>query len=85
MNGPKWIEWVIYGTDPTRAAEQVSTRVPRDIEGKTSCRCQLIVSPLTPTGVQAVQSTSCGVKRYQNSLVIFRRVGTFYSISPLPL
>ena len=50
-----WMEWTVYRTDPPRAPAQASTRVPRQRD-MASCGRQPQVSPLTPTGVQAVLS-----------------------------
>ena len=55
-----WMEWAVYRTDPTRAPARASTR---DMN-MASCGCQPQVSPLPPTGVQAVLSTGSGVAKY---------------------
>ena len=57
------MEWAVYRTDPPRAPAQASTRVPRQ-KDMASCGRQPQVSPLTPTGVQAVLSTGGGVAKY---------------------
>ena len=49
------MEWAVYRTDPPRAPAQASTRVPRHMS-MASCGRQPQVSPLSPTGVQAVLS-----------------------------
>ena len=51
----EWMEWYVYRTDPARAPAQAGTRVPRQLN-MASCGRQPQVSPLPPTGVQAVLS-----------------------------
>ena len=58
-----WMEWAVCGTDPARAPAHASTRVPRQ-EDLALCGCQPQVSPLSPTGVQAVLSTNSRVAKY---------------------
>ena len=57
------MEWAVYRTDPSHAPAQASTRAPRQIN-MASCGRQPQVSPLSPTGVQAVLPTSGRVARY---------------------
>ena len=57
------MEWAVYRTDPTSAPAQASTRVLRQ-EDMASWGCQPQVSPLSPTGVQAVLSTSSRVAKF---------------------
>ena len=57
------MEWSFYRTDPSRAPAQARTRAPRQ-KYMASYGRQPQVSPLSPTGVQAVLSTNSRVAKY---------------------